>query len=114
MSFRADRDRLLDIVEAGDKVAARVAQGRAAFDADEDRQLATVRLLEIVGEAASQVSAEVRAGHPQVPWVEAVRLRNRVVHGYFAIDFDVVWDTAAHDLPAFVAGVRAVLDSGGI
>lgn len=53
--MRSDRERLTDIVEAAAKVAARVARGRAAFDADEDLQLALVRLVEIVGEAATGV-----------------------------------------------------------
>ena len=59
--MRSDRERLLDIIEAAEKIAARVQRGRAAFDVDEDVRFAVVHLLEIVGEAAGGVSEELRS-----------------------------------------------------
>lgn len=65
------------------------AEGRSRADLDADRllNLALVRLLEIIGEAAGRVSAEMRAEHPEIPWPQIIGLRNRLTHGYDA----VVW-----------------------
>jgi uncharacterized protein with HEPN domain len=61
-----------------------------------------IRLLEIVGEAASQVSEGYRTKHPDIPWKNMVALRNRLIHGYFDVDLDIVWDTVNTDLPPVV------------
>jgi uncharacterized protein with HEPN domain len=82
--MRYDRERLDDIVGAADKIAERVRRGKRRFDADEDTRLAIVHLIEIIGEATS-------------------RMRNRVVHGYFDIDFDIVWEAATVEVPPFAA-----------
>jgi len=72
---------------------------REDLDADEKLALALIRLLEIVGEAASQISEDYRSKHPDVPWKKMVALRNRLIHGYFDVDLDIVWDTVVSDLP---------------
>lgn len=101
---------MLDILETADRIAIRVARGREYFDAEEDTQLALVHLIEIVGEACAGVSAETRHRHPAVPWQGAARMRNRVIHGYFDIDLNLVWTAAAEEVPALVSAVRAALD----
>lgn len=108
--MRDDRDRLADVVEAADRIAMRVARGRQRFNDDEDVQLAVVRLLEIVGEACANVSVEVRQGHPTVPWSAAAGMRNRVIHGYFDVDLDLVWNAAEYEVPALAVGVKAAID----
>jgi len=72
--------------------AMQLVAGRNRSDLDTDRvlSLALVRLLEIVGEAATRVSSEARARHPAIPWSEIVSLRNRLIHGYDAVDMDVL------------------------
>ncbi|CAB4904227.1 MAG: DUF86 domain-containing protein [Actinobacteria bacterium] len=67
--------------------------------------------LTVVGEAVGQLSDELRAEHPQVPWNQPIRLRNRIVHGYWSVDLDVIYAVAIDDLPMFVDGVRSILDS---
>lgn len=67
--------------------------------------------LTIVGEAVGQLPDELRAQHPEVPWNQPVRLRNRIVHGYWSVDLDVLHAVAIDDLPTFTASVRAILDS---
>ena len=62
----------------------------------------------VLGEAANQVSSELKAQHPEVPWADASRTRNRIVHGYWSVDLDVLVTTARNDLPAFLIDVRAV------
>ena len=89
------------------------ARGRQRSDLDEDRQLvlATVKSIEIVGEAAARVSDETQAAHPTIPWAAAVGMRNRLVHAYFDIDHDRVWDTIADDLPPLIAQLSALVDA---
>jgi uncharacterized protein with HEPN domain len=108
---RSDRERLLDILEAADRIEARVARGREGFDADEDLQLALVRLLEIVSEACAGVSMELRAQRPSLPSRAAAGLRNRVMRGYFDIDLDVVWSAAAREMPLLAAAIRGIVES---
>jgi uncharacterized protein with HEPN domain len=62
-----------------------------------------VKAIEILGEAAVQVSEQARRRHPQVPWAEITGMRNRLVHAYFDIDLDRVWDTVVDDLPELIA-----------
>jgi uncharacterized protein with HEPN domain len=82
---------------------------RESLESDRLRQLALVRLLEIVGEAASQVTADLRARHPQIPWTGITRFRNRMTHGYHAIDLDIVWAVANDDLPPLITQLQEVI-----
>lgn len=77
-------------------------RSRRDLDADEKLALSLVHLLEIVGEAANQVSEGYRERHPDVPWRKMIGLRNRLIHGYFDVNLDIVWDTVASDLPPLV------------
>jgi len=90
-------------------------RGRERADLDRDRmlELALVRLIEIVGEAATRVSDEGRARCPSIPWQEVVGMRNRLVHGYEEVDLDVLWNTAKVDLPPLVAELEQVLHAWG-
>lgn len=81
--------------------ALRFVDGRSRSDLDEDEMLvlALTKLVEIVGEAAKQVTPETQEQHPTVPWSAAARMRDRLVHHYFDIDLDVLWSTVESDLP---------------
>ena len=93
--------------------ALELAGGRDESQLETDRtvSLALVRLLEIVGEAASKVSADTRAGLPGVPWREMVDMRNRVIHAYMDVDLDLVATTILDDLPPLVIALRQALDA---
>jgi uncharacterized protein with HEPN domain len=86
-------------------------RGRTRKDLDDDRMLslALVKCIEIVGEAASRVSEETRVTHSAIPWAAAAAMRNRLVHAYFDVDLDRVWDTVADDLPGLVSVLREVV-----
>jgi len=90
-----------------------LAAGRTRQDLDTDRKLnlALVRLLEIVGEAASRVPEDARLRHARIPWREIVALRNRLIHGYDSVDFDVMWQIISHDLPPLVATLEKIVSS---
>ena len=72
---------------------------RQSLDDDELLRLALTKLVEIVGEAAKQVSEPTRTAHPEVPWSAAARMRDRLIHHYFDIDLDILWVTVTADLP---------------
>jgi len=86
-----------------------MATGRKRADLDSDRQfsLALVRLLEIIGEAANRVRDDQRARIPQVPWAQIVGMRNRLIHGYDEVDFDILWQIVSHDLPKLIEVLEA-------
>ncbi len=108
--MRDDRERLADILEAAERIAVRVARGRRHFGVDEDAQLAMVRLVEIIGEAWGNFSVELRQRYPAVPWRAAAGMRNRVIHGYFDIDIEVVWATAERDVPTLARSVQTIVN----
>jgi len=65
----------------------------------------------VLGEAAGQLSAQLRDRFPDIAWQQPMRLSNRIVHGYWSIDLEVLHTTATEQLPAFVAGLRSVLST---
>jgi uncharacterized protein with HEPN domain len=69
---------------------------------------ATLRNLELIGEAACHVPDVVRAAHPQVPWRLVIATRNRLIHGYLGIDNDILWSIVVTDVPALVLSLRGV------
>ena len=107
---RDDRLRLQHMVDAG-REAVRFIHGKTRGDLDRDRvlALALVKLLEIVGEAASRVTAEGQRTSPDIPWRDIVAMRNRLIHGSFDVDLDRVWDTVTDDLPPLLARLEAAL-----
>jgi uncharacterized protein with HEPN domain len=84
---------------------ASLIHGRTRGDLDSERllALAVVRLLEIIGDAASRVPVEERARRPEIPWSSIVGLRNRLIHGYDDVDYDIVWAILTTDLPVLVS-----------
>lgn len=91
--------------------AVAMTRGKTRADLDKDRQLnlALVRLLEIIGEAASRIPKEDQARHADISWPEIVSLRNRLIHGYDAVDFDILWQIVNQDLPGLIESLRKVL-----
>jgi len=95
--------------------AVALIQGKSRAELGDDRvlTLALTRLLEIVGEAAGRVSRDTQAEHPQVPWAEMVGLRNRVIHGYDAVDLDILWEVVHTDLPKLIPDLQRIVSSQG-
>jgi uncharacterized protein with HEPN domain len=105
-----DRIRLGHMLAAAREAVA-FAANRTRADLDRDRllQLGLTRLVEIIGEAAAQVSDESRALQPTVPWVKIVAMRNRLVHAYFSVNLDILWDTVTLELSPLIAHLEAWL-----
>ena len=93
-----------------------LAEGKTREDLDRDRllELALVRLLEIVGEAASRVPKEESAMYPEIPWPQIVGLRHRLIHGYDAVDLDILWQIIVHDLPPLATALEAIVTTRDI
>lgn len=87
------------------------AVGRDRQDLEEDRQLvlALVQCVEIVGEAASRASSSTRRAHPAIAWADVIGMRNRLIHVYFDIDLDILWDTVTGDSPRLISELRRIL-----
>ncbi len=100
---KTDTVRLRHMLDAAREALA-FAQGRRRSDLDKDRMLvlALVKSIEIIGEAASKVSPETCSAVPGLPWSSIVGMCNRLIHAYFDIDLDRVWDTIIDDLPPLV------------
>lgn len=110
--MRSERLYLLDIIEAAENVAFHVGgRGREQFLGDRTVRAAVLHELTVIGEAANHLSVELRARHPQVPWADVIGFRNVVVHEYFGVSWDLVWETAARDVPDLHDGVLAILDA---
>lgn len=107
---QADILRVRHMLEAAREALA-FARGHSRPDLGHNRMLALAltRLVEIIGEAAGKISQGTRFQHPQIPWIDIVGMRNRLVHGYFEVDLDRLWDTIADDFPAPAADLERIL-----
>jgi uncharacterized protein with HEPN domain len=105
-----DLIRLRHILDAA-REAGRFVHNRRRDDLDHDRQLvwALVKAVEIIGEAAHQVSPDTREQLPGIPWSRIVGMRHRLVHAYFDINLDVLWKTVQEGLPPLVAEIEKLV-----
>lgn len=101
--FEDDEIRLRHILDAA-REAVGFTEGNRREDLDTDRKLSLslVRLLEIIGEAAKGITTEFRQEHSELPWKSMVGMRDRLIHGYFDVNLDVVWETVTNDLPPLI------------
>jgi len=100
---KTDAIRLQHMLDAA-REALSFAQRRKRADLNTDRMLmhSLVRLVEIIGEAASKVSQEAREQIPNVEWRDAIDMRNRLTHAYFDINLDILWDTIVYNIPRLI------------
>jgi len=107
---RDDRIYIRHILDAAHKALHFTAnQSREDLNNNEMLAISLVHLLEIVGEAANGVSDNFRKQYPHIPWRKMIGLRNRLIHGYFDINLDIVWDTVLKDLPPLVADLEKII-----
>lgn len=109
-------DYLGHIVQAIERINRYVKdEGHAGFLGDEKTQDAVIRNIEVIGEAAKnveRVNPAFTAAHSEVPWPVIYAMRNRISHGYFEMDLDLVWQTVQTDLPVLEAQIRTLIDAG--
>ena len=99
-----------DMVTAGERIM-RYLQGvsRSAFLSNDEKQSAVFGQLVILGEAANRISQSFQQAHSEIPWRRMIGLRNRIVHGYDEVDWEIVWNVAEHELPKLVPPLRDLL-----
>ena len=101
-----------DMIRFSEKVVAYTCSlDRARFGARGLEYDATLRNLELIGEAARHVPTEVRDANPKIPWRLVVATRNRLIHGYLGIDDDTLWSIVVSDVPGLLDGLRALRKS---
>ena len=104
-----DRWRVRHMIEAAEQALAFVAgRDRSDLDGDAMLRLALTRAVEVVGEAATKVSDAGRGEMPAVPWLQIAGMRNRLVHAYFSINNNILWDTVQLALPPLLAQLKAM------
>jgi uncharacterized protein with HEPN domain len=107
--LRDDKERLLDINEAIEKIEKYVSLGYQAFIEDERTQVWIIHHLQLIVEVSNHLSDELTERNQNIPWADIVGLRNILVHQYFGIDLRQVWETAELDMPVLKAKVREIL-----
>lgn len=114
MSKRADQESLSDIREALQRIAAYVQDMTyEAFVQDTKTQDAVIRNLEIVGEAAKNLSEELRAAYPILPWKRMAGARDRLIHHYFGVNLDIVWQIVTSELPHVASALDTIEEHEG-
>jgi len=113
MRPRDDSVLLGDMLDYARRAVSAIAH-RTRADLDDDAVLvgALERFVEVIGEAANRLSQETRDSAPNMSWHEIIAMRNRLVHGYFAVDLDILWTVVHDDLPGLITTLEMVIDAG--
>lgn len=98
---------MLDYAQKG--VALSREKKRSDLETDLTFNLASTRLIEIIGEAANRVPEEFQDHHPEIPWMEIIGMRNRLIHGYDEVDLDFLWKVIRNDLPKLIKQLNKLL-----
>lgn len=113
MSKRRDKDYLNDILEAIKRsMEYTLGYDYDKFLEDEKTQDAVVRNLEVIGEAAKNISSKLRKQQPKLPWKDMAGLRDKLIHHYFGINYDIVWNIVEKQLPALFPQIEDILSQG--
>ena len=108
--MRRDDAWLLDMLLAA-RDAVDFARGRTRDNLNSDRQLvlSLVKSIEIIGEAAARISQETRENHPDIPWPKIIAMRNHLVHAYFEINLNRVWEVVQNDIPDLISLIEPLV-----
>jgi uncharacterized protein with HEPN domain len=103
--------RLKHMLDAA-REAVSFTEGKSRKDFETDRKLvlSIVKSIEIIGEAARKLTTEGRESHPDIPWQDIIGMRNRLIHAYFDINLDTVWDTVTNELPPLIEDLVEIIE----
>jgi uncharacterized protein with HEPN domain len=113
MSVPQNKDSILRVhhmLDFADK-AVRFTRGKNREDLDSDEILATavIHLIEMLGEASRNIPGELQQRYPDIPWEQISGTRNRLAHGYFEVDLDIIWTIITQDIPPLTIKLRKIL-----
>lgn len=108
--MRGDRERLEDMLEVCQLIRTEITGRSDELRSHPVLQAAAQRWIEIIGEAAANVSENLRQQHPELPWRGVIGMRNILIHGYFHLDVDAISRVVDHDIPAFGAAITSILE----
>jgi len=105
------RDYLSDILQSIEDIRSFTSgMSFAQFTSDKKTINAVIRSLEIIGEAVKKIPSSIRSRHPELPWAEVAGMRDKLIHEYFGVDLEIVWETLQSDLGPFEVVVQKALD----
>lgn len=107
--MRDDRERLIDILEAIERIEKYSSIEKSSFESDELIQTWMVYNIQIIGEAASKLTEDFRLQHSNVPWRAIASMRNVIVPAYFQVDLDEVWNAVHDDLPVLKQQISPII-----
>ncbi|MCD6448592.1 MAG: DUF86 domain-containing protein [Thermoplasmata archaeon] len=100
-----------DIIDAIERIEEFVAgMNFEEFENDDKTVSAVVRKLEIIGEATKNIPDEIKEKYPKLPWKEMAKIRDKLIHGYFSVDFEIVWKVIKEELPELKPKIRKILN----
>lgn len=108
--FKDDLNRLYHMLDAINDIVD-FSENKNRIDLENDKMLSysLIHLLELIGEAANGISSEFQNNYSSIPWKAIIGMRNRLIHGYFDIDLDIVWKTVNEDIPKLKKEVEKVI-----
>jgi uncharacterized protein with HEPN domain len=111
--MRSDLDRLNDMLEAIQRISEKLPKTKKEFTGSDLIQVWALYHIQVIGESANGLSAEFRQKHTVIPWQDIIAMRHLLVHQYFGIDINEVWNTVKNDLPRLQQEIVAILDRMG-
>ncbi|MGA2120942.1 MAG: DUF86 domain-containing protein [Methanoregula sp.] len=109
--MRSDRDRLVDINEAIQRIMEKIPPGKEEFANSDLLQVWVLYHIQVIGEAANGISPEFQKKHRKIPWKDIIAMRHLLVHQYFGIDLDEIWNTVQKDLPELQREISLILEN---
>ena len=111
MKKRDYRDYILDIIESVKEIESfTIDMTFEDFINDKKTINAVIRSIEVIGEATKQLSRSFRTQYPSIPWKKMAGMRDKLIHGYFGVDLEAVWQTVKRDLPTLQKAVKDILN----